>query len=298
MKKLLGKFTIIRVAVLAGVIVFAGAGYGWWHMVYSSPQNVFNRMLATSLASNSVTKTINQNDGQQILEQTTQFSVAPKQRVHAKNVLKQVVDRGTVISTESIATSKADYVRYTDIKATQKRDDGKDYDFSSVVGQWGKADDRDPTSGGAQLFVQNLFGVVPLANLPADQRKELVQLIKKENVFGTDFSKTKRNLVNGRPVYSYDISVKPKAYVTMLKLFARDLGMRQLEQVDPDQYEDSEPLNFTFDVDAWSGQLRAIEYKDSVRTERMSAYGAKLQIEPPTSVIPLSELQKKLQRTQ
>lgn len=298
MKKLLGKISIVRVAVIAGVIVFAGAAYGWWHFVYSNPKNVFNRMLATSLSSSSVTRNIKQDDDVQILTQTSQLVTSPSKRVHATNTLRQVIDAGTVVNTESIATPKADFVRYTGIRTTQKNTEGKDFDFKSVIGVWGVSDGNDPFSGNPQLFAQNIFGVMPIANLPAAQRKELIDYIHKNQVFKTNFGKVGKSIEDGRPVYTYGISVPPKQYVTLLKMFAKDLGITQLEQVDPEQYADSNALNFLFKIDVWSGQLKTIQYKDSNRTENMTAYGARLLIDTPSSAVTLQELQTKLQGVQ
>lgn len=297
-KKLLGKISVIKVLVLTGIFVLIGAGYGWWRMVYSNPVNVFNRMLATSLSSNSVTRAVKQDDGAQILDQVSQFSVSPNMRVHGTNDLTQITDAGTVVTTENIATPTVDFVRYTDIKTSQKNTSGKSFDFSSVIGIWGKADSEDPLSGGAQLFNQNLFSVMPVANLPAAQRKEIVSLIKTSKVFETDFTKVEKSIRGGRPVYSYQVAINPQAYVAMLKVFARDMGLTQLEQVDPSQYADSEPLRFTFGIDVWSGQLRTIEYQDSKRTEQISAYGAQLLIPLPTETVTLDKLQTKLQGIQ
>lgn len=298
MKKLLGKFSIINATVLVGIIILIGAAYSWWHWVYSSPKHVFDRMIVTSLSSNSVTRTIKQDDGVQILDQTSQLTLAPNKRVHATNTLRQVADAGTVVDTESIATPTTDFVRYLGIKTSQKNSKGNNFDFASVVGLWGKADNQDELSGGAQLFTQNLLGVMPVANLPAQARKDLVKLITSNQVFKTDYKSVKRANEDGRPVYSYDVTIEPKAYVSMLKLFARDVGLTQLEHVDPAQYEGSDPLKFTFDVDVWSGQLRNITYKDSQRSEHMAAYGAQLLINPPASAVTLDELQSKLQAIQ
>ena len=297
-KNLRGKLTLINVTVLVGILVLVGAGYSWWHWVYSSPKNVFKRMVTTSLSSSSITRTIKQDDGSQILNQTSQLTLQPNQRVHATNMLRQVADAGTVVDTESIATPTVDFVRYTGIKTSQKTASGKDFDFKAVTGIWGKADNQDALSGGAQIFTQNLLGVMPVANLPAAERKALVNVIIKNQIFKTDFSKVSRSIEDGRPVYTYDVSIDPKAYVTMLKVFAHDVGLTQLEQVDPAQYEGSDTLKFTFDVDVWSGQLKNIAYKDSQRSERLSAYGAQLLITPPANAISLQDLQAKLQQAQ
>lgn len=277
------------------VILIISAGF-WWRLVYSSPTNVFDRMLANSLSTSSVTKTTNQADDSQKLTQTTVLVAQPKQIVRSTSVLGQSDDPDTRITTESIGTPKADFVRYTDIKTSQRNPDGNPFDFSSVIGVWGRTDQGDPDSSSAQLFNQTALGVVPSANLPLPLRRSLLEQIKNDGVYKIDTSSVKRQLVNGRPVYSYKVSVLPVAYVTMLKNFARSLGITRLEQVDPSQYKDSEPLKFTFDIDVWSGQLTKIAYDGSVRTEVYQAYGARTQIEAPASFIAVDELQSRLQQ--
>lgn len=291
------KFTPTKILIAAGVIALAISGVSWWKLVYSNPSNVFDRMLANSLATPSVTKVVAQSDDSQKLQQTSQLVTEPSQIVHAKSVLGQTTDADTSIITESIGTPETDFVRYTNIKTSQKSSSGKDFDFSSVIGVWGKSG-QDSLGNGAQLFNQTVLGVVPVANLPQPQRSALLKQIKNDNVYKQDAKSVKRQLVNGRPMYIYNVSVAPVAYVTMLKNFARDLGLKQLEQVDPAQYKDSQPLQFSFEVDVWSSQLLKVSYSTSDRTESYSAYGARTQISVPTSSIGVDELQSRLQQVQ
>ena len=264
-------------------------------MVYSSPTNVFNRMLANSLASPAVSKVVKQNDDSQNLNQKSALVTEPEQIVHAISVLGQTSDADTSITTESIGTPSVDYVRYTDIQTSQKNSTGGAFDFSSVTGIWGKAADSDPNSGGAQLFNQTVLGVVPVANVRQPLRKALLDQIKTDGVYKVDAGSVKRQILNGRPVYTYQVEIVPVAYVTMLKNFARAIGLTQLEQVDPTQYKGSPPLKFTFDVDVWSGQLIKVSYDGSDRTESYSGYGARTQVDIPTEHIGVDELQMRLQ---
>lgn len=297
-KSITSKFTVARVIIVAGLLVLLASLCAWWRFVYSSPAHVFDRMLATSLSSSSVSKVVSQADESQTLHQTSTLVAEPDQIVRAMSVLGQTADTATSITTESIGTPETDFVRYNAIKTSQKNAAGKNYDFSSVIGLWGKSSQDNPTSGGVQLFNQTVLGVVPVANVRQPLRAALLEKIKKENVYKIDTAAVKRQIINGRPVYIYDVTINPVAYVSMLKNFARDIGLTQLEQVDPAQYENSAPLKFVFDVDVWSGQLRKVSYDSSSRNEVYKGYGIRTQIKLPTTSIGVDELQARLQQIQ
>jgi hypothetical protein len=292
------KITPAKLFAISAIILVFAAAWGWYGLVYSSPSAVFERMLFNNLATTSAYKVIAQKDTDQQLDQKTQLLLTPSQRVYSTVALRQGADAGTLVSTESVGTTSADYVRYADIKTTQKTADGKAFDFSSVLGIWGKSDADDTGNGGAQLYNQSVLGVVPIGNLSANQRQKLLNQIKDNKVYSIDYSKVNKSFSAGRLVYSYDITVKPEAYVLMLKAFARDIGLKQLESVDPSQYADAPPLQFSFDVDVLSGQLTKITYKDSERTELFSSYGAIVKIDIPDKTVPVQDLQSRLQQIQ
>ncbi len=290
--------TTIRSLIFAGIIILIASSVLWFKTVYSSPTNVFNRMITNSLSSQSVSKIAIQKGDSQNLEQASTLVTRPDQRVHSTSILSQGENLDTVITTESIASPEYDFVRYNDISTTQKTPSGGVYDFSSILGLWGKSDIASKDGNGAQLYNQTLLGVVPIANLPVAKRKELIKQIKTDTVFKYDSSATKRQITNGRPVYSYEVTVKPESYVSMLKNFSKTVGITQLEQIDPAQYADSVPLKFTFEIDVWSGQLTKIIYENSVRTENLTAYGVWSQIELPATSIGVDELQTRLRQIQ
>ncbi len=283
--------------MLVSFLLMLASLYAWWQLVYTHPTSVFDRMLATSLTTPSVAKTVNQTDESQILEQTSMLVTTPGQIARSISTLQQVDDTDTQIVTESIGSPTVDYVRYNEIKTSQKNSEGKDFDFSSVVGIWGKATDEQG-GGNVQQFNQTVLGVVPIANLPQAQRSQLLDQIRDDKVFQFDSDAVKRQRINGRMVYSYEVSVDPVAYVKMLKTFASSLGMTQLEQVDPSQYAGSPALGFVFEIDVLSGQIRKITYESTDRTETNNSFGAIVRIEEPTSSIGVEELQAKLQQAQ
>jgi hypothetical protein len=289
------KFSTLTSLVLAALVIFGFSGWAWWHYVQSKPTKVFDRMLSTLLTAQSVTKTISQEENGQKLEQTIQLTLQPKAQVHSENVL----DQGqAVITTESIGTLQNDFVRYLDIKTDQKNSSGSSFDFSNVLTVWGKSGDNKEAGEEAQLFNQTVLGVVPVANLPLGARQELLRQIRTDKVYTVNYGSVKRSNSNGRPVYTYDVTVEPVAYINMLKTFAHSLGLSQLDQVDASQYTNTPALKFSFDVDVWSAQLTKVTYTGSNRTETYSAYGARAVVNQPKDTITLEELQTRLQSIQ
>lgn len=290
------KITPVRLFIISLIILLLAATWGWYRLDYANPDHVFNRMLANTLATSGVSKQVSQSESEQKMDQSTQLVAAPEHRARSIAALQQGVDGSTVVTTESIGTTTADFVRYNNIKTGQKTADGKSFNFSSVLGIWGKSDASNPNSnGGAQLYNQTVLGVFPVGNVNPNQRRQLLAQINKDQVYTID-NHVKKGSQSGRPLYTYSVTVKPVAYVSMLKTFARDLGLQQLEAVDPSQYADSSPIKFTIDVDVWSGELIKINYSDSARSEAFSAYGVRRHIDLPDKTIPVDELQTRLQQ--
>lgn len=281
--------------LIAGGLLLAVSTIAWWKLVFSHPINVFDRMLSSSLATPSVFKQTSQSSEGQALDQTLALVTKPQARVSSKSVLRQTTAAETRVTTESIGTLEADYVRYTDIKTKQAGPDGKPIDFNNVLNVWGKSS-QDSMAGGPQLFNQTLFGIVPIGDIAEPERSLLLRQITDTGVYKFDSKTVKRQTVNGRPVYSYQVSIRPMDYITMLKAFARSLGVAQLERIDPTQYKDDKPLSFSFDIDVLSGQLKKIDHADSKRVETYSSYGIRKNIPIPNTSISVDELQSRLQK--
>lgn len=282
---------------LLALVILGCSVWGWWHYTYSTPSNAFNRMLSTMLSTPSVVRHVVQESqitGQK-LDQTTRLISSPSQGVIGETVLTQ---GGSVITTENIATPETDYVRYTGINTDQKNKDGQSFNFDSVLGVWGTSGSTVAGSTPGQLYNQNIFSAVPIANLNSNDRQKLLDQIAADNVYQVDYGATEVSQRGSRPTYTYPVTVNPVAYVKMLKTFATMLGLKQLEQLDPSQYQNAKPISFQFVVDTWSGQIIEIHYSEENRVETYDSYGVKDDLEEPENAIPISELQGRLQQLQ
>jgi len=290
-RSFINRHQMAAVITLFACLVMLFSVWSWWHYVYSNPKRVFERMLSSSLSTPSVTK-LTSEQGDQNLTQTTQLTVNPNPSVHSQSILEQPDSR---VVTESIAFPDREYIRYTDIQTTQQSTAGGSYDFSEILGVWGASTEANTLTGGAQLFDQTVLGVVPLARLSPDHKAELLNQVTQESVYNVDYNNVEREIIDGRPVYTYTVGLKPRAYVNMLKTFSRMIGTDELAEVDPTNYPESPLLEVTFSIDVWSSQLRAVNYTDSQRTEVFTSHGAFSRVIEPTESISLQELQSKLQ---
>lgn len=302
MAKLSKSRTTSTKLIVAAVVIFTATSiYAWWQYSYTNPTKVFNRMVANNLATPSVTKSSVEVAGDQSLTQKAIIVTTPKQYVASQSTLIQGEgEQKTEVVTETLAYTNEEFTRYLSITTSQKSISGKPFDFSGVLGLWGVTTQEDADDGGnsPQTFSQAVLGIVPVGGLNAANRKELASYIKSNDVFGIDYSSVKKEWKNNRLVYTYQGSVKPVPYVTMLKTFSHSIGLTQLDSIDPQQYKNSASINFSLDVDVISGQMTNINYSDSERTDEFSAYGYRPVIKTPTNVVPIYELQSRLQQIQ
>lgn len=283
------------IAVVAA-LVLATAVWSWWHHVYSSPSNTFDRMLNGLLSSTSLTKhTIQANEAvSQVLKQDTKLITAPEHAINNKSTISHLAAEGATITTENLGTQQFDYVRYTGITTSQRRPNGQAFDFSSVLNTWGKSPPGTSTSPTAQLYSQNILGLLPIGNVSGPQRRALLQTIKQKEVYNVNYATVKREQRAKRPTYTYEVTVAPVPYIQMLKDFAEAIGLTQLKEVDPNQYQNVEPVKIQVVVDVWSGQLLEIQYQAG-QSDRFSSSGSRVRLSEPTDTIPVNELQTRLQ---
>lgn len=293
-KKISRFFTPVGLIIIAAVIVLITSVGTWWQYVYNSPDRIFWGMVDNSLQTTSFTRTATQGDGQQKIVQVTQTNTTPTQLSNSKSTITQP---NALVVTESIGTPSADYVRYSDIKTTQKTADGKDIDFSKIKDIWGKSDAYGSNATNGQLFNESILSVIPFGNLNASQRRALVAEMKKSNVYVFVQKGSQRHGL--RTTYDYTVQINPVPYIGVLKQFAKDMGLTQLDAVDPSQYQQTQVVTVDIKVDNVSHELTELSYNKGARVEKLSGYGNLHTLQqPPTKSISVQELQYRLQSIQ
>lgn len=287
-------------AYALGTVLLIASGIVWWSNVYMHPSNVFWGMIESSLSTRSTTIQTKQSSEQGSVEQYVQFELGGVNRARSLATVKQ---GDTIVKTELIGTPTETYSRYRNIDTNQKNAAGKPLDVSKIEGIWSKRD-NDPGSGeaGQQLFAQATIGIglplgsvpVPVGELTPSQRQALLKQIKDSNVYDTSFKKVVKTQVNGRLHYTYTVKMQTILYVRMMKTFAQDLGLANLQNIDPNEYANSPTLNVQLRVDAKSRHLAEVSVEGGGYSQRYVSYGVPVLTDIPKKAISNDELQKRL----
>jgi hypothetical protein len=286
-----------------GFVFILLSGWLWWNRIETNPQRAFWSMVNQSMATSSTTIGATQTQNGEILHQTTQFTTGKAAFAHATVHLQQ---GNTDIRTEKLGTKTIDYNRYDTIVTDQLNAAGKKLNTSSLIGVWSKSSDvkqSSVTAAGQQLLAQATLGVglplgsvpVPIADLSAEERGKMFNLIQGSQVYQIDFAHVAKTRQDGRLLYTYNVSMQPILYVRMMKQFGKELQMTELNQVDPNSYSDSDVLKLKLTIDVHSHQLATVGFDNSTYEQHYSGYGLPMDMTLPTKAISAAELQKRLQ---
>lgn len=288
----------VELIIIFAVIILGVSTFLWWHYVESNPKRVFTAMLNNALQVQSGTiKIVQPPVSGQTLDQTVQFSVTGQHLVYAYKTLSQL---GSTVHLETIGTPSDEFDRYTNIQTSQLSASGKPLNFNNILGQW--AENGSPTSQIYNNFYFSLtaLDVVPFGNFSYAQRAKLLKLM--QSSYSVDYSDNGlgRQIINGRPTYSYNVQVVPKEYVTMLKQYATLTGINQLESIKPSDYSNKTSLTVRLVVDVWSRQLISIAYPSNGNVKYFSQFGQQRTPIPfpPTPRISITELERRLNSIQ
>lgn len=265
----------------------------------SNPERTFYAAINNSLRTHGMSRIVEQDSGTQKLSQKVHLNQSAQHVAQGQTTIVQSAEEvGAEIVTKAVGTPFEDYVSYSKIQTSQKGKDGQPLNFDNLLGIWGKSTSAAPGQTTGELYNESVLGVVPVGNLSAKDRTALMDLITSQKVYQIDPDKTTRAIENGRPVYTYDVTVPPEAYVAMLKQFASNVGLNQLEGINPADYAQSQPLTFKLKVDVWGQNFIGVEYQDGSRNEKYGSYGIVRDIKVPQESIPVEELQARLQAVQ
>jgi hypothetical protein len=285
-----------------GIAILLVSAWLWWTMVHLSPERVFWGMVENSLSTRGVTIETTQSSEQSKARQLVQMELGPTGRAHS---LTTLVQGNTEINTEIIGTRDADYTRYRAIKTDQKNAAGKPLDISKVLNLWSRSDDIAQSatqSSGHQLLAQAVLGIglpvgavpVPIGEVTPKQRQNMLQQIRDQGVYEITFGDAKKERKDGRLLYTYDVKIQTILYVRLMKDFAKNLGLSELDQVDPNSYQSAQPLEVKLTVDAHSRQLVGVDNGMAGYKQAYSGYGLPINVDLPKDPISSSELQQRL----
>lgn len=292
-KKLGSRRLALDLVVLACVILLGVTGWLWWARIVMNPDRALNDTINNSLRTKSITKHIKQEGGiSGNVDQVTYISFYPPAVTsQSKTVLAQGGgSEAASVTTETIGTKDADYVRYTAANNTGGLPGAERLD--SLFGKWAKRS-ADPSTGEQVTFLnESIYGIIPFGNLDASQRAELMGIIEQKNIY--KYTSVERQTQDKRPVYVYDLSINAVDLVSAIQGYLQITGLGDPSQLNPDDYKGAGNLSIKVTIDILSRQLTKIEYP----TGRLETYGGQNLYHPadiPQQTIPVEELQRRLQ---
>ena len=283
-------------AYVVGATLLLICGCLWWLTVFTGPKHVFWSMLENSLHTESVVMRSDQSSGPNHLRQSTHVDTGAGMARSLTTIKEGVAE----VKTETIGTKDADYTRYVSIASDTNAD------VSKVVGVWSRSDTTAQTetqASGHDLYAQATLGIglplgsvpVPIGNVSPAKRQELLDFIHAQQIYKPDFSKVKKEYKDGRLLYTYDVTVQAVLYVSLMKAFAKDLGLHELEAANPNSYQSNPIIKVSLTVDALSHRLARVNFVEAGYSQAYESYGLPLETSVPKKTISSAELQKRLE---
>jgi hypothetical protein len=294
----LDKATVIlsankRNTIIAFIALFFVCFWVVGHFVYSNPNRVFSDMVSSNLDVSSFTKQIVAGSSTSLTNQIISVQLGAKNRTISEEVQTMPTQKVGKIVTLNVGTPNADYSTFLAISTTQTGKNGKTLDYSPIVGIWGYSKPTDPSSTTGQLFTSSIIGsAFAIGNVNNVQKEQLLNYINSNKIYSITGA-IKRQMVGGRLVYVYPVTIKLQPLAILLVNFGKDLGLNLPNQDTKQLAGVKEPVTVT--VDVLSRQLRSVVYGGSSAEESYSSFGAKMQINLPKNTIPLADLEKKLE---
>lgn len=294
-RKLTGRRLAIDLILLGCIILLGVSGWLWWSRILMNPDRALSDAIATSLNTRSIVKTVDQSSQGGGIKQVSYLSFYPPvANAQTKTVLTQGIGSNALsVTTETIGTPDADFVRYTAVKGAETLPNADK--LNGLLGTWAKREQNLEKGDRLTFLNETLFGIVPFGYLDDGQRDQLMASIDQKDIY--KYKKVERVMENNRPVYVYDISLNPQDLVSILREYVTLSGVGDPNQLDPSQYQGLGRINIKLTVDILSRQVTKVEYGTG-RVESYSGQNLYKPIDIPANPIPIDELQKRLQQAQ
>lgn len=273
-------FSIITLAVLIFGLQL------WYNKVYADPQRVFWNMIDNNLSTVGFTKETPQPACVPNAQSTNilQTTFAPSLGVRCITSIEQGIIKLTV---ESIGTTQADYVHYSNVKTTGE--DPKTDKYSRIYGMWLKNNGNETAT--ASLYSHILNSPVLFGNFSSQQREKITKSLW--SVYNVDYKKLDSQRNGLKETYVYTVTVPLRKFAEAEKLYAETLNLPLANQINPGAYPADRKVNVKLTVDVLSRQLKEVEFQNVI--EKYSGYGINQTLNIPKQTVSLQQLQNAFQ---
>jgi len=283
-----------------GAVVLVLSFWLWLSAYYLSPSHVFWSTMAHSLDTQSVVVETDQKQGSNTLKQLIQTDTTQA----VSRSITTLSENGAKVQTEIIGTPTADYTRYIAITIPKQDASAKPINTAGVLNVWAKSADQAQTAtqgSGQQLYAQATLGTglpvgsvpIPVGKVSARARANMVRQMQAEHIYDPGLNNVQKQHKNRHLVYIYTVKIQTILYVQLMQAFAKELGLHELDQVDPNTYGNGQTLNAKIMIDAYSHQLMAVDTGQGV-VQQYEGFGVPLHATIPAKTIPVAALQQRL----
>ena len=292
----------LNIAMLAGIsiLILGFSGYVWWSKVYTSPTRVFWGMVSNNLATRGLTRTVSQTQNGAKSVRRAEISLGNPINTHDYATIES--SDGSVTS-ETINVAENGYIKYNSIKTTRKTAGGKEKDYSPALNKWASTHEDIKTEGGLSAADQSELSIASTllgdgmlyGDLTANQRNDLVDKLKKANVYNVKTTDPKSESWNGHEVYKYDVEVSLLQQTRVIIDYLKQVGLpKAAKYIEAKGIPGGEPAQLKFVVDIATRQLLQMGPVDEAATDArviFSQFGVYNKNEIPKQFIKSSELE-------
>lgn len=274
--RLLRDEMMLRRLLLISLGVLLLSIFLWWSAVYTNSERVFRDMLRNNFMTNGYTRTIEAKNEGTSQQRIVQLQMGSKPSAH---IIEKVVQNDSEQTTEFISTRDQTFARFLK------------YQNPDVENTWTILPQANALS--SEIVERTYF---PMGRLSQSERQDILQFIRTNNVYNVNFDTARSETVNGRDVFTYEVTIQLQSYAGMLQQFGKAVGFGSfVETINPADFASSQPVSLLVSVDKASHMLVQWQAVGADATESYSGYGIVAKsIELPKDYISLQQLESKL----
>lgn len=269
--------------LVTGFVLSIGSGVVAYNKLYLTQEKRFWLAIDNSLRTQSVVKEVQQGGSGNKQIDKVRFSFGANPQVNkTTSISEKSATSDSNVTTENLQTVSEEFIRYLNISTDQKKEDGSDYDFSSLKNQWAKQESAASEEDAADRklsFAQLHVTLAPFGNLPTTARREIVNELQKAKAYDIAYEAVTNQDVEGVSYVIYPVKVQTKKYVGVLQQHFIKMGYGTFPPLNPENYPENARVNADFLVRKNDNALAGIVFNGI--SERYTNYGVAKRVAVP-----------------
>ncbi len=278
--------------LVIGLIIALVFSCLWYSRVYMNSERRFWSAVENSMSTRSVVRTLSEGGSGNQVVQDYRFHFSPQQVIENRVDFKQKsATTDTEVVTEGIIFPQEQFLRYTKFRNDTNGEEGANLD--SVLGEWANQGSGAGEAEEARLnYLSEYVTLAVFGNFNAQQRAELINNLRQNNVYDVDFNNVLEDELDGEDVKIYQVTVNLRPFAELLNEAFVMAGYGDFPPLNPENYREGSTLKSVFKV-AGNNSIVGINFGN--RNEVYSNYGVIKIIERPEADMTINELQNEVQ---